>query len=79
MHNNVISIIRVTVAGMVGFVLSLLATHDVQVPAEFADAFNGLATFLLSSAYYIAVRLLSEKFPQVEWLLGVPAKPEYKK
>lgn len=45
-----------------------------------STATNGLVVFLtgaVTSLYYLAVRLLEQRFPQFGWLLGNAKKPVY--
>ena len=77
MNDLLISTIRTVVPSFVGVFVALMASWGLHLD----DAgIAGLTSFVLSlavGAYYLAVRLLAKKFPQVEWLLGVGKKPEY--
>lgn len=77
MNNFVISQIRTYVPILVGALLSRLAMLGIEVSAGEAAALATFLNALFSSAYYLAVRLLEEKFPKLGWLLGSPAKPQY--
>ena len=79
MQNNfVTSLIRTYVPIAVGALASYLVTNGIELNAE---AQLGLVTFLtalLQGAYYLAARLLENKFPQLGFLLGSSKTPEYK-
>lgn len=77
MNNLFTSIVRTLVPFLVGFVASVLTAQGFDVPQEFQDNLGSFLTFAFGGVYYIVVRFLAKKFPQAEWLLGVPAKPVY--
>jgi len=76
MTTFVISLIRSNVAPLVGALATWLISLGLTVPEE---AKQGLITFLfffLSGIYYLVVRLLEEKYPQVGILLGYAKTPD---
>lgn len=74
MNNIAVSIVRTFVPYLVG----LLAANGLELDQETIAGVTGAVAFVISLAYYIVVRLLEKKFPQIGFLLGVPAKPTYK-
>lgn len=77
MTNFVTSLIRTYTPIIVGALISWLATFQLVLDA---DAQAGLIVFLtavLQGAYYLVVRLLERKFPQLGVLLGSTQKPVY--
>jgi hypothetical protein len=77
LQNYAISGVRTAVPAAVGWLLSWLLARGIQVPAQARDWAVGALTFGLMMAYYFAVRALEHRWPQLGWLLGVPAKPTY--
>lgn len=76
MTTFVISLIRSNVAPLVGALATWLIQLGLEVPE---DAKQGLITFLfffLSGIYYLIVRLLEERFPQVGIMLGYAKTPD---
>lgn len=71
-------IIKTIVPFVVGWVVSVLAVAGVNVPAEFATDVTNVLTLLVGAVYYVAVVLLTKKWPVAEILLGSPKKPEYR-
>ena len=79
MNDLVTATIRTVVPAFVGTFVLLLTNWGIELD-EASQA--GLIAFLISLAtgvYYLVVRLVAKKYPQVEWLLGIGKKPEYKK
>lgn len=78
--NFVISNIRTYVPIGVGLLLTWLASslHVVIDPSSQAGLV-ALCVGVLSGLYYTLARLIERKFPQAGVLLGVAAKPTYKK
>ena len=77
MSNFFTSLVRTYVPIIVGALVAWLATFGLAIDAE---ATAGLIVFLtaaLQGLYYIAVRLLERKFPQIGVLLGSTQKPVY--
>lgn len=77
MNDLVIATIRTTVPALVGTFVLFLSQNGIDIDAA---AVSGLVAFLVAlftGVYYVGVRLIAKRFPQVEWLLGVAKKPEY--
>ena len=77
MNDLVIATIRTFVPSLVGSFTVFMTARGFALDAA---AMAGLEAFLLGlaiSSYYLAVRLLSKRFPQAEVLLGFNKKPEY--
>jgi len=77
LNNYVTSAIRTGVPGLVGWLLGWLVTWGLAVPTSVRAWAVGLITFALLLAYYLAVRALEQRWPQLGWLLGTPTKPRY--
>lgn len=78
MNDLVTSWIRSVVPIAVGAVLSWLAANlGVVIDEASQVGLITLFTGVLSAVYYIVVRWLETKFPQVGWLLGLPTQPQY--
>lgn len=71
------SAIRTGVPLAVGWLVAWLLAHGIDVPAQARDWAVGGLTFAAAFGYYLAVRALEHKWPQVGVLLGVPIKPVY--
>jgi uncharacterized membrane protein len=78
MNDLVISTIRTLVPTFVGTLVTLLAGWGIAVDGEAAAGLQAFVFAVTTAAYYLAVRLLAQKFPKLEWLLGAPKKPVYK-
>lgn len=77
MSDFLTSLIRTYVPIIVGSFVGWLAVKGVSLDP---NAIAGLTAFLgglFSAVYYLVVRLLERKFPQVGILLGSTKKPEY--
>lgn len=77
MNDLVIATIRTVVPSLVGTFVLFLSQNGVGLDEA---AISGLVAFLVglfTGIYYLAVRLLSKRFPQLEVLLGHSKKPEY--
>lgn len=73
------SVIRTYVPIGVGFVLTLLARkYGVVIDDTISTSLTTGLAALVAAVYYAAVRLLEAKVPQLGWLLGLAAQPEYK-
>ena len=73
----VTSLIRTYVPIIVGTVVGWLAAKGITVDS---NAVAGLTAFLsgfFSAVYYLVVRVLERRYPQLGWLLGAAKKPEY--
>lgn len=77
MGDFVTSLIRTYVPIIVGAVVSYLATKGLAIDESAAAGLAAFLTAVVSGGYYLAVRLLEQKFPQVGILLGSTKKPEY--
>ena len=62
---------------IVGAVASWLITLGLTVSEDLKSSLVVLITFALSAAYYLIVKALERKFPQLGWLLGSPKQPVY--
>lgn len=72
----VISLVRTIVPIIVGAVFTWLASYGIEVPE---DGQMGLTAFLFAfftGIYYLIVRLLEERYPQVGILLGFAKSPD---
>lgn len=63
---------------LVGALLTWLATnaHIILTPTSQAYV-TSLATFIVSFAYYVVVRVIEARIPKAGVLLGVPKRPVY--
>lgn len=77
MADLVPSLIRTYVPILVGQVAAWLALKGVQLDDATVVAATAALSGLLSAVYYLVVRLLEQKFPQLGILLGSAKKPEY--
>ncbi len=77
MADLVPSLIRTYVPILVGQVAAWLALKGVQLDDATVVAATAALGGLLSAVYYLVVRLLEQKFPQLGILLGSAKKPEY--
>jgi uncharacterized membrane protein (DUF441 family) len=77
MGDFVTSLIRTYVPIIVGAIISYLATKGLTLDESAAAGLTAFLTALFSGGYYLIVRLLEQKFPQVGILLGSTKKPEY--
>lgn len=77
MADLVPSLIRTYVPILVGQVAAWLALKGVQLDDATVVAATAALGGLLSAIYYLLVRLLEQKFPQLGILLGSAKKPEY--
>lgn len=78
MNDLVIATIRTVVPSIVGTFVLLLGGWGVELDQAAQAGLVAFCIGLATGAYYVIVRVLSKKFPQLEWLLGVAKKPEYK-
>jgi hypothetical protein len=78
MQNLFTSIVRTLVPYLVGFVVSVFTAQGLEVSQDLQVQLASFMTFAFGGLYYVLVRLMARKFPQLEWLLGVPVKPVYK-
>ena len=77
MADLVPSLIRTYVPILVGQVAAWLALKGVQLDEQTVLAAATALGGIISALYYLAVRLLEQKFPQLGILLGSTKKPEY--
>lgn len=71
------SIVRTIVPGIVGFFLQLAVTWNLPLDPEFEGTLTALLTLLLTTAYYVAVRLFETYIsPKLGWLLGYAKSPD---
>lgn len=77
MGDFVTSLIRTYVPILVGQVAAWLALKGVQLDDQTVVAATAALGGLLSAVYYLVVRLIEQKFPQIGVLLGSTKKPEY--
>jgi len=78
MTNFITSLIRTQVPIAVGALLAWLTLKTGIVVDESSQA--GLVqafTAILTGLYYLVIRWLETRFPQIGWLLGVPKAPGY--
>lgn len=70
------SIVRTVVPIVVGAVLGWLVAAQIPVDPEFEATLTVLVTAVLTSVYYLAIRLF-ERFvsPKLGWLLGLAQQP----
>lgn len=80
MSDFVISQIRTYVPIVVGAIIAWFVAQGILTEESAAEAQNALVialTALIQGAYYLAVRLLANRWPSVGNLLGVNIKPTY--
>lgn len=77
MTNFFTSLVRTYVPIIVGAFAAWLITVGIELDANSQAGLIVALTGLLQGAYYLAVRLLERKFPQIGVLLGSTQKPVY--
>ena len=70
------SLIRTIVPLVAGAVISWLALVNLDIDAEGQAALASLLTAALTGAYYLVIRIIETKVPQVGWLLGLAKSPD---
>lgn len=71
------STVRTIVPVVVGFFLQLAVTWNLPLDQEFESTLTALLTLLLTTAYYVAVRLFETYIsPKLGWLLGYAKSPD---
>lgn len=71
------SIVRTVVPIVVGAVLGWFASANLPLDPEFEGALTALITLLLTTAYYVDVRLFETYIsPKIGWLLGHAKSPD---
>ena len=74
----IISWIRTIIPTVVGVIVSALVSLGVTLDGTEAAALSTVVFVAITSAYYLAVRLLEEQVhPYFGVLLGVPTRPSY--
>lgn len=76
------SLIRTASGYAVAWLLSLKLAGPVLAAtgvdsATAKERISALLVFALGTAYYLAVRFLEQRWPQLGFLLGIPSKPTY--
>ena len=72
------AIIRTVVPMLMGWILTMLADRFGIIPSEQQTAeWTSAITVLVGAAYYVLIRVGSQKFPWLEQLLGASSKPNY--
>lgn len=72
----VLSIVRTLVPVIVGTVISWLAVLGLEIDESGQEGLSIFLTGLFIAIYYLAVRLIGQKFPGVEILLGSAKSPD---
>lgn len=70
------SLIRTIVPIVAGAVISWLALVNLDIDTEGQAALASLLTAALTGAYYLVIRIIETKVPQVGWLLGLAKTPD---
>jgi len=71
------SIVRTIVPVIAGFFLQLAFTWNLPIDPEFEGTLTALLTLLLTTAYYVVVRLFETYIsPKFGWLLGSSKSPD---
>lgn len=71
------SVIRTVTPMLVGFVVTLLASFNIEGDAEFKANLFATMQLIVSGLYYVIVRWIESKYPKFGILLGVAKAPEY--
>lgn len=77
MHETLIALIRTVVPTLVGALTAWLASVGLNLDADTGAALIIALTGLFTGLYYTSVRLLAERYPAMNWLLGYNATPSY--
>jgi hypothetical protein len=78
MSDQIVSLIRTAVPYVIGYLVSLLASWGLDIPAEIKGQLEALLTLAIGTLYYYIVRKLEAKWPKLGHLLIVAKTPEYK-
>lgn len=71
------SFVRTLVPIIVGAVLGLFASANIQVDPEFEKLLTAALTLVFTTLYYVAVRLFETYIsPKLGWLLGYAKSPD---
>lgn len=76
MNPFVASLIRTIVPIIVGGTIGILARISLNIDPEGQQALANLVEMAFIGAYYIVVRLIETKVPQIGWLLGLAKTPD---
>lgn len=72
----IISVVRTVVPTIVGALFTWLASFGLIVPEEGKIGLSGFLFVLFTGVYYLLVRLLEERYPQIGILLGFAKSPD---
>jgi uncharacterized membrane protein (DUF441 family) len=79
LNDKIIAAIRTFVPIIVGFIVTWVSKRgfiiDEETSAMLVSTFQAAVTAL----YWAIVTAVSKRWPQIQWLLGYAAAPEYKK
>lgn len=78
MNDKIIATIRTFVPTVVGTFVLFLSARGFELDAAAIAGLEAFVSGVAVSIYYVLVRLVSERFPWVEALLGSRKTPEYK-
>lgn len=70
------SLIRTIVPIIVGSILGLLTRAGLDIDLEGQQALSTLIDGAFIGAYYLVIRIIETKVPQVGWLLGLAKTPD---
>ena len=70
------SLVRTIVPIVVGSILGLLTRVGLDIDLEGQQALSTLIDSAFIGAYYLVVRLIETKVPQIGWLLGLAKTPD---
>ena len=70
------SLIRTIVPIVVGSILGVLARIGLDIDPEGQQALSTLIDSAFIGAYYLVIRIIETKVPQVGWLLGLAKTPD---
>jgi hypothetical protein len=70
------SLIRTIVPIVVGSILGLLTRAGLDIDLEGQQALSTLIDSTFIGAYYLVIRIIETKVPQVGWLLGLAKTPD---
>lgn len=75
-HPFIASLIRTLVPIVAGTLLALLARAGLGIDVAGQEALGAWFESLFIGVYYLVVRLVETKVPQVGWLLGLAQTPD---
>ena len=70
------SLVRTIVPIVVGSILGLLATIGLNIDVEGQQGLLTLINSMFVGGYYLIIRWIETKVPQVGWLLGLAKTPD---